>query len=107
MIEKMHEQEDPPSRTSLSDVNEIDGTNEEFRPATTDMFEFKESTYIHLHGFSASENSGFSASEDSCLFNTLKHVCSVANSLLDDYRLSTIKKLPTWAKKQVNVFGIL
>jgi hypothetical protein len=99
MIEKMHEQEDPPSRTSLSDVNEIDGTNEEFRPATTDMFEFKESKYIHLHGLSVSENS--------CLFNTLKHVYSLANSLLDDYRLSTINKLPTWAKKQVYVFGIL
>ena len=42
MLEKMQELEESLSRTTLHDVNEIDGTDEEFRPATNDMFEMKE-----------------------------------------------------------------
>ncbi|CAB4010948.1 Hypothetical predicted protein [Paramuricea clavata] len=66
MLEKMQEQDEFANRSTLDEVNEIDGADEEFRPATNDMFEMKE-----------------------------------PDSLFDDYRLSTINKLPTWAKKQV------
>ena len=91
MIEKMHEQEFP-NRSTLNDVNEIDGnSDEEFRPATDDMFEFKERKHFHLFEYFVF-----------CSSLTHKNVCFPANSLFDDYRLSTINKLPTWAKKQVS-----
>ena len=38
MLERMQEQESQ-GRAMLGDVNETDGANEEFRPATTDMFQ--------------------------------------------------------------------
>jgi hypothetical protein len=99
MLEKMQEQDEFPNRSTLDEVNEIDGADEEFRPATNDMFEMKERKYIHLYCFGESENYR--------LFNSLEYVCYVADSLFDDYRLSTINKLPTWAKKQVSLVGIL
>ena len=41
MLERMQEEEFQ-GRTTLGDVNETDGGNEEFRPATSDMFQNSE-----------------------------------------------------------------
>ena len=43
----MHEQEYP-NKATLNEVNEVDGSDDEFRPATNDMFEFKECKHIHF-----------------------------------------------------------